>query len=127
MKKYLVLFAIAFSAVGLSSFVLNNRISVDKNSDSDRTFYTKVTAYYEDSDSQVRTQTLYIFYDKEDDGSRTYLANYTDNEYAPMYTVKTNPLYKSFSCTDFRKNYKFVFRDHIYFNCNLPYRSKYNQ
>ena len=108
-----------FAMVILSSFVINKYHSQKTDVSNDYIYYTRVTAW---SDATNST-TIYIYY-REGNGVRVYAFTFgspSESTCPSYYPISKNPLYKSSSCKDFRRNYRYVGDNTHYFNCNLPY------
>lgn len=104
----------------MSSFVIINHHFNKTEMGNDYIFYTTVTAWIEETEST----TLYIYY-KEGNGVRKYYSSCGNSESMTcLLYVKENELFKSPSCKDYRRNYKYrTYHSAYYFNCNsgLPY------
>ena len=123
MKKLIIAITAMVAVVTLSSFVFANHHSSKTEMGNDYIYYTKVTAWYEATEST----TLYIYY-KEGNGVRKYYSSCGDSESMTcLLYVGKNKNYQNRSCNDYRRNYKYraYYKDY-YFNCNLPYMVEHN-
>ena len=125
MKKIFFLLAALVAGVTLTGFVVNKCLPYKNEMKTEWTYHTSVTAWYEATESQ----TLYIFY-KQGNGVRKYVASAT-RDCSDYYRISLNELYRSNSCKDFRRNYRYVMYPgapyaRYYFNANLPYMENSN-
>lgn len=122
MKKLFVTLIAVIAVVTLSSFVIANHHSSKTEMGNDFIYYTKVTAWHEETDSY----TIYIYY-REGNGVRKYYSGRNPSisgGVASYEPIRKNSLYHSSACNDFRRNYRYVEGPShylMYFNCNLPY------
>ena len=112
MKKILLIVSLFVTLAALTGFVLNDHPSKDVEMGNEPEYYTSVTAWYDETESQ----TIYIFY-KEGNGVREYYACSVKNGYDVFYNVTYNSCYRS--CNNYTRNYRYESRLG-YFNANLP-------